>query len=133
MSETGTPLLQANRRHPLKKTYRRLLMILVSTCMQRGKTPPYIIPILVASFDTSVRLRKQSNVWETERLATLPRLEQLMEALRNMDLDSINWDRLTELVHLCFTEKFMPTHLSWLTMVLIPKGGGNYGGQDAWK
>ena len=52
----------------------------------------------------------------------------LEKAMRKEDPDSTNWDRLTKLVRLCFKEQCVPIQLSWLTVVLIPKGSDNYRG-----
>ena len=39
-----------------------------------------------------------------------------------------NWDQVTSCVKLCFVERSILTQLSWSTVVLVPKGSGNYQG-----
>ena len=52
--------------------------------------------------------------------------EWLEEATREQEPYMENWDQVTSCVKLCFVEQSIPTQLSWSTVVLVPKGSGNY-------
>ena len=48
-----------------------------------------------------------------------------------------NWDRVVDLIQTCFREQQVPTQLLWSTVVLLPKGNGDYRGigllEMSWK
>jgi len=101
---------------------------------------PDALPILVAPFDISDDVPDDCEIAEAvkklrngkapgpSKVRAEKLKEWLKEATRKENPDSENWDRLTELVKLCFKERRVPTQLSWSTVVLIPKGGGDYRG-----
>ena len=54
--------------------------------------------------------------------------EWVEEATREENPYQGNWDRVVELVQNCFQEQCVPTQMSWSTVVLLPKGNGDYRG-----
>ena len=54
--------------------------------------------------------------------------EWVEEATREENPYQGNWDRVVELVQSCFQERKVPTQMSWSTVVLLPKGNGDYRG-----
>ena len=38
------------------------------------------------------------------------------------------WDKVVELVQLAFRNRVIPEEAAWQTLILIPKGGGDYRG-----
>ena len=60
-----------------------------------------------------------------------------MVATREKDLDTKKWDKVISVVQVEFWEGYMLEALIWTTMVLIPKGKGDYRGiglvETIWK
>ena len=42
------------------------------------------------------------------------------------DPDTKKWDKLASIPQVAFRYGYIPEELTWMTMVLIPKGGGGY-------
>ena len=59
------------------------------------------------------------------------------EATRKKNPYQGNWNRVVDLIQTCFRERRVPTQMSWSTVVLLPKGNGNYRGigllEISWK
>ena len=59
------------------------------------------------------------------------------EAYREVNPYQDNWNRVVDLVQTCFRERQVPTQMSWSTVVLLPKGNGDYRGigllEISWK
>ena len=111
--------------------------------------PPDRIPILVAPFDiddvvpepdkiadTICGLRNGKSTGPSKVRAEHPK-EWVEEAYRDVDLYQGNWDRVVDLIQTCFREQQVPTQMLWLTVVLLPKGNGDYRGigllEISWK
>ena len=45
---------------------------------------------------------------------------------REKDLDIETWDKVVSVTKIAFWKGYIPEALMWTTMVLIPKGGGEY-------
>ena len=43
-------------------------------------------------------------------------------------MDTKMWEKVVSIIHVAFWEGYIPEALMWTTMVLIPKGGGDYRG-----
>ena len=103
-------------------------------------SPPESLPILVAPFDIddvvpgvseiadAVRKLRNGKAPGPSKVRAEKLKEWLLEATREENPDRENWNRVVKLVQLCFKERQVPTQLSWSTVVLIPKGGGDYRG-----
>ena len=52
----------------------------------------------------------------------------LREETREKDPDTKKWDKLASILQVAFRYGYIPEELTWMTMVLIPKGGGGYRG-----
>ena len=52
----------------------------------------------------------------------------LREATMEKDPDTKKWDKLASIPQVAFRYGYIPEELTWMTMVLIPKGGGGYRG-----
>ena len=102
--------------------------------------PPETLPILVAPFDIddvvpdvdeiaeAVRRLRNGKAPGPSKVRAEKLKEWLFEATRQENPELENWNRVVELVQLCFRERRVPTQLSWSTVVLLPKGGGDYRG-----
>ena len=102
--------------------------------------PPESLPILVAPFDIddvvpevdeiaeAVRRLRNGKAPGPSKVRAEKLKEWLLEATRQENPERENWNRVVKLVQLCFKERQVPTQLSWSTVVLLPKGGGDYRG-----
>ena len=102
--------------------------------------PPGRISVLVAPFDIDDGIPEPSKIMEAvcrsmNGKAPGPskvRVEHFKEWVEEVTRDENpyqgNWDRVVELVHSCFQERQVPTQMSWSTVVLLPKGNGDYWG-----
>jgi hypothetical protein len=102
--------------------------------------PPESLPILVAPYDIddvvpevdeiaeAVRRLRNGKAPGPSKVRAEKLKEWLLEATRQENPDRENWNRVVKLVQLCFKERQVPTQLSWSTVVLLPKGGGDYRG-----
>ena len=111
--------------------------------------PPDRIPILVASFDIddvvpepdkiadAIRGLRNGKAPGPSKVRAEHLKEWVREAYRDVDPYQENWDRVVELIQLCFRERKVPTQMSWSTVVLLPKGNGDYRGigllEISWK
>ena len=63
--------------------------------------------------------------------------EWVKEAYRDVDPYQGNWDRVVDLIQTYFREHQVPTQMLWSTVVLLPKGNGDYRGiglmEISWK
>ena len=50
----------------------------------------------------------------------------LQEATRDKQPDTKTWDKVVSVIHVVFQDGYIPETLTYTTMVLIPKGGGEY-------
>ena len=50
------------------------------------------------------------------------------EAYREEHQYQGNWSRIVNLIQTCFWDRNIPTQLLWSTVVLLPKGNGDYRG-----
>ena len=102
--------------------------------------PPDRIPVLVAPFDIDDVVPEPSEIMEAVRRLRNGKApgpskvraehfeEWVEEATRDENPYQGNWDRVVELVQSCFQERCVPTQMSWSTVVLLPKGNGDYWG-----
>ena len=52
----------------------------------------------------------------------------LREAIREKDLDTIQWEKLVSVINMAFQKGCIPTALDCMRVVLIPEGGEDYRG-----
>ena len=102
--------------------------------------PPDRIPVLVAPFDIDDVVPEPSEIMEAVRRLRNGKApgpskvraehfkEWVEEATREENPYQGNCDRVVELVQCCFQERQVPTQMSWSTVVLLPKGNGDYQG-----
>ena len=100
--------------------------------------PPERIPVLVAPFDIDDVVPEPSEIMEAVRRLRKGKApgpskvraehfkEWVEEATRDENPYQGNWDRVVALVQSCFQEQSVPTQMSWSTVVLLPKGNGDY-------
>ena len=102
--------------------------------------PPDRIPILVAPFDIddvvpepdeiadAIRGLRNGKSPGPSKVRAEHLKEWVKEAYRDVDPYQGNWDRVVDLIQTCFRERQVPTQMSWSTVVLLPKGNGDYRG-----
>ena len=111
--------------------------------------PPDRIPILVAQFDIddvvpepdeiadAIRGLRNGKAPGPSKVRAEHLKEWVREAYRDVDPYQENWDRVVDLIQTCFRERQVPTQMSWSTVVLLPKGNGDYRGigllEISWK
>ena len=111
--------------------------------------PPDRLPILVAPFDIedvvpepdeiadAIRGLRNGKLPGPSKIRAEHLKEWVREAYRDVDPDQENWDRVVDLIQTCFQERQVPTQMLWSTVVLLPKGNGNYRGlgllEISWK
>ena len=111
--------------------------------------PPDRLPILVAPFDIDDVVPEADEIADTirglrNRKSPRPskiRAEHLKEwvkeAYREEHPYQGNWNRVVDLIQTCFRERRVPTQMLWSTVVLLPKGNGDYRGigllEISWK
>jgi len=111
--------------------------------------PPDRIPILVAPFDIddvvpepdeiadAIRGLRNGKAPGPSQVRAEHLKEWVEEAERKVDPYQGNWDRVVDLIQTCFRERQVPTQMSWSTVVLLPKGNGDYRGigllEISWK
>lgn len=106
----------------------------------RADPPGEPIPVLVAPFDICDEIPSEEEIERhVKRLKngkspgpTGMRAEHLkgwLEAARRKEMpDGTHWCLLVSLVQECFATGVLPAQLPWSTMVLLPKGGGDFRG-----
>jgi len=106
----------------------------------RTAPPGESIPVLVAPFDICDEIPSEEEIerhvkWLKNGKSPGPtgmRAEHLkgwLAAARRKEApDGTNWCLLVSLIQECFKEGVLPTQLPWSTMVLLPKGGGDFRG-----
>ena len=52
----------------------------------------------------------------------------LREATREKDSDTEKWYKLVSITQVAFRDGYIPEAMTWMTVVLVPKGGGGYRG-----
>ena len=111
--------------------------------------PPDRIPILVAPFDIDDVVPEPDEIAEAipglrngkspgpSKIRAEHLKEWVEEATWEKDPYQGNWNRVVDLIQTCFRERRVPTQMSWSTVVLLPKGNGDYRGigllEISWK
>ena len=111
--------------------------------------PPDRLPILVAPFDIDDVVPEPDKITEAIRGLkngkspgpSKVRAEHLKEWVEEAYWEENpyqgNWDRVVDLIQTCFRKQQVPTQISWSTVVLLPKGNGDYRGigllEISWK
>ena len=111
--------------------------------------PPDMIPIIVAPFDIDDVVPEPDKiaqaVWglknEKSPGPSKVRAEHLKEWVREAYREDHphqgNWNRVVDLIQSCFRKRQVPSQMSWSTVVLLPKGNGDYQGigllEMSWK
>ena len=132
---------------PSREDLRKVTNDRITLCTQ--SLPPDKIHILVATFDIDDVVLEPDEITDAIRGLrngkspgpSKVRAEHLKEwveeAYRDVDPYQGNWDRVVDLIQTCFRERQVPTQMSWSTVVLLPKGNGDYQGigllEISWK
>ena len=111
--------------------------------------PPDRLPILVAPFDIDDVVPEPDKIADAikglrngkspgpSKIRAEHLKEWVEEATREKDPYQGNWNRVVDLIQTCFRERRVPTQMLWSTVVLLPKGNGDYRGigllEISWK
>ena len=110
--------------------------------------PPDWLPILVAPFDIDDVVPEPDEIAEAilglkngkspgPSKVRAEHLKEWVKAYREHYPYQGNWNRVVDLIQTCFREQQVPTQILWSTVVLLPKGNGNYRGigllEISWK
>ena len=100
--------------------------------------PPDRLPILVAPFDIDDVVPEPDEIADAikglrngkspgpSKIRAEHLKEWVKEAYREHHPYQGNWNRVVDLIQTCFRERQVPTQILWSTVVLLPKGNGDY-------
>ena len=148
--ECHPPLVIAVEDQPLPPSREDLIKVTNDRIKLYSKSlPPDRIPILVAPFDIDDVVPEPDEIAEAiqglkngksprpSKIRAEHLKEWVEEATRKKNPYQGNWNRVVDLIQTCFRERCVPTHMSWSTVVLLPKGNGDYRGigllEISWK
>ena len=106
--------------------------------------PPDRLPILAAPFDIDDVVPESDEIADTiqelkngkspgpSNVRAEHLKEWVQEAYREDHPYQGNWNRVVDLIQSCFQEQQVPSQMSWSTVVLLPKGNGDYRKIGSW-